>query len=561
MKRNVTVFIALIFIFCFLDLSAAIKENIKSNDGKTELQTPTGLFDLQSNSKSNFSFYTTNYGIFGLNVSANKGGGYWPRGSQNEYIFASGFWFGCLKNDGDTMRKMVEASYNPNNGRSWFVPGRIEDGDSLITSDLYKYRIYFSPYFNLWGEPFDSKDGPNWPLWNNKNNTNDKYGTFVNDITNRNIDIYPEGPAFISDEDIYTTYKDADLNYYDGGVAYRKSRGYPLHLQYEQTIYSWAKEQYKDMIVMYYKVINKSNETIYNCWFSPVIDMDIAIGKNPQQSATNDRVRFYDEDPSLNLAIGWTNTQYGEAGQGFGYIGMSFIMSPVVDNDGYAIDDVSVWDSTKQIGMTGFRNWNIANDPKEDFERYDFMSAQVKDGDTGEGDKRVLFSTGPFNLAPGKSARVGILINFAPPVGGSTKKDSDNPSAQNKESEANGSTANVANLINEVKKARKYFYGSMATSIAERETRLNQTGIAISEPYPNPSSDEARLDMFMKEGGYVSIEIDNLMGQKVIPLISKYYSPGMNQINFDLQKLPAGQYYIKINNGSKIFTKLLTVLK
>jgi hypothetical protein len=32
-----------------------------------------------------------------INVSQGVGGGYWPRGSQNQYIFGGGVWFGAKK--------------------------------------------------------------------------------------------------------------------------------------------------------------------------------------------------------------------------------------------------------------------------------------------------------------------------------------------------------------------------------------------------------------------------------------------------------------------------------
>ena len=57
----------------------------------------TGVYDLQKNSVSNVEFYNTNYGVFGFDVTKGKAGGFWPRGSQNNYIFAGGFWFAAKK--------------------------------------------------------------------------------------------------------------------------------------------------------------------------------------------------------------------------------------------------------------------------------------------------------------------------------------------------------------------------------------------------------------------------------------------------------------------------------
>ena len=59
---------------------------------------------------------------------------------------------------------MVELSYNPNSGVSWFVPGRIEDGDTLNNVYKDKYRNYYSTDFNKDGTPIDPTDGPNWSI-------------------------------------------------------------------------------------------------------------------------------------------------------------------------------------------------------------------------------------------------------------------------------------------------------------------------------------------------------------------------------------------------------------
>jgi hypothetical protein len=56
----------------------------------------------------------------------------------------------------------------------------------------------------------------------------------------RNTTEYPRGPAFISGEDIFTTYKDTDLTKFKdfAGVGALSKKGYPQKIQYEQMIYS-----------------------------------------------------------------------------------------------------------------------------------------------------------------------------------------------------------------------------------------------------------------------------------------------------------------------------------
>lgn len=443
----------------------------ESDKNRTSLQarTYTGVFDLQTNSVSNIDFYTTNYGIFGFDIARSRGGGYWPRGSQNQYIFAGGFWFGARKyreRANDTVT-YVTITYNPNSGKGWFVPGRINYGgpgnletpdEDLVNNDeRFRYRTYFSTDFNPGtGQPIQSEHTYNWPIWDASENVEDTlkidryFGLYIPEVGLRNTDTYQKGPAFISSEDIFSTYKDTDLNFYEGGVAARRERGYPLRLQVEQMIYSWGFGDYRDFIFLKYEITNYSQDTLWQCWLAPVMDVDIARSLQASFGAGNDRTKFYDCDTTLNLAIQWSNTDRGEFGHGFGYLGFSFLESPAVtkyydttitvirDPDSGeiirvdttktlrpynpAIDtiqpnfvrkDSKYYHHDDQLGLTTFRNWSIEFDPQEDEQRYQFISSKIREGDTGPGDKRFMMATGEFNMRPGDTARVVVGIILA----------------------------------------------------------------------------------------------------------------------------------------------------
>lgn len=445
------------------------------NSGKKRPQEEvlrTGnLLDLQQNTVSNIRFYTTNYGIFGLNVDANAGGGFWPRSSANQYIFGGGVWFAALKRvENDNFNKLVAISYNPNSGQSWFVPGRVADGDEILTDadKIQKYRTYFSTDFGGDGTPLNKQDGPNWPIWDAGADTDtlksERYlGTYVDNVDERSVASHPKGPAYISEEDIFSTFKDTDLRYYEGGEVQAKKRGYPMRLDIEHTTYSWGFGQYRNFMFLAYTIINRSSDTLRDAWMAPAMDMDIARAPNTQAGASNDRVRYYEEDPSLNLAIQWTDGNQGEAGQGFGYIGFDFLESPIVNENKriekdrdltpVELDSLSKFidfaklhydsllaenaigeadllmhrrlraltdrqlaaiDGTlRRPGLKTFRNWVIENDPTDDGGRYDFMTLGVKEGDNGPGDKRFLMATGPFDMYPGDTARVVVGLIMA----------------------------------------------------------------------------------------------------------------------------------------------------
>ncbi len=427
--------------------------SVPGKGGDQTLRAVSGTFDLQRNRVSRIEFLSTNYGIIGLDVANNVGGGKWPRGSNNQYVFGGGIWFAAKKLNpiGDTV-KLCAISYNPNSGSSWMVPGRIEDQDLVNDGSREKYRVYFSSdYRRSDGSPVKPTDGTSpWPIWDVSSNPNDElrkdryFGGYVDAVGSRTLDAYPKGPAFISGEDIFATFKDTDLNRYEGGVGRRRSEGYPMRLQYEQMIYSWGFGDYRDFLFIKYAMINKSKDTLRECWLAPAFDMDIGIAGSSANYAANDRTRFYDEEDTLNLAVQWSQGNQGEAGKGFGYIGFDFLESPATypalvpvdtlpdqngqdsvvfrligtspDSAGFLRSDKKVYPNREQLGLKTFRNWVITDDPKENDDRYNFVSLGIKDGDTPAGDKRFLMATGPFSLRPGDTARtvVGLIMANTP---------------------------------------------------------------------------------------------------------------------------------------------------
>lgn len=389
-------------------------------EGRSILRVPNQAFEVLENKVSKIQVYCTNYGIFGLNVAANRAGGIWPRGSGQAYIFGGGVWFGAQKvRNGDTNRLCV-IGYNPNSGASWMVPGRINgpvtNSPLDNSSDAWSlYRLYFSSdYSSFDGTPFDRADagGPNWPIWDTESNDtlkqNRYLGHYVDDKSIRNLGQFPKGPAIISQEDIFATYKDTDLGRYrEISPDTARKRGYPIGIQVEQTIYSWGFGKYGDFIFIKYTIINKSGENLLNCYMAPALDMDIG-------AAANDRARIFIRDKnrdSLNLAIQWSER---EASGSYGYIGFDFLESPAVDPaNGFLRKDKKVFATNEQIGLSTFQSWIIEEDPQSAEQRYSFMAAGDRDDDVGAGDKRFLTATGPFNMAPGDTARVVVGVMFA----------------------------------------------------------------------------------------------------------------------------------------------------
>lgn len=489
MKKASVQLLLLTLVSVLLCSSVLLAKDIDRSKKKgNQLQSRTfNQNDLQRNTVSLVDFYTTNFGIFGLNIATNQGGGFWPRGSGNQYIFGGGVWFGAQKfvpvydqnnniiknyrgGDSVALRKLSEISYNPNSGNSWMSPGRVEDGDQVVSGNpdtTLLYRNYFSTDMSQNGTPLAAKDKYNWPIWDNRpvsdtlsflmtNKQQSRYfGNYIRNAAGRTSDSMPvqtplttrKGPVFVSGEDVISVFKDTDLRSFEEGG---RTDGFPLRLQFEQRIYSWGYGEYANFIFIAYNIVNKSPDTLLQCWMAPAYDFDIAPPTALQVGARNDRVDYYEADTSLNLAYQWTQATAvdPERGRGYGYLGMDFLESPAVDANGFIRSDKSYYENREQLGLRTFRNWIIENDPPTYVARYEFMAASIRERDNGPGDKRFLMATGPFNMKPLDTARVVVGVVFAATGSGG---------------EATGDPSDLSELIRRDKFAQSVYDNAFAT--------------------------------------------------------------------------------------------------
>ena len=364
----------------------------------------------------------TNYGTFGYQDAC-----IWPRGSGESYIFGAGIWVGslrrvegvsaqllseidseatviplsstssfdstgvvrigdelihysgladtCLLNcirgfastaptshgAGETVlayRALMTVGYNPSNGSTEFVPGDLPNepgySDSLD-------RIYFSD---------NPADTALWPLRDSLGN-----------------------PVVLSSQDSYAMMNDEDSSHCSD----------PQFIKVMQVGYSWNYHYYEDFIFLNYYIINDSPDTIFHAYLGLVCDADIGDYTDDLVGFDGQRNLGYAYDSDFNEP-GWANTP--------GYIGFDFLESPL-DTTG------------NQLGLTAFkilRNPGVPGagqpDPDNDDQAYQLAAGynytdgtyHPMDSITTPTDVRFVQFTGPFDLAPGDTAKVVIAV-------------------------------------------------------------------------------------------------------------------------------------------------------
>jgi hypothetical protein len=551
-----------LFAILFIVSFSSINYLYASDKNDKSIQRNVDVYELRKSNVGSIEYYSTNYGLINLNVRANSGGLFWPRGSGNQYGFAGGIWFAAKKKGPgtDTLRKYVAIGYNPNNGRSWFVPGQIDDGDTLIPNLKRLYRLYFSTDYDRDGQAKDPADGPAWPLW--WVDSVNKYlqwticaVNYESDSTKRNLLHHPLGTYNHGDEEVFASYKDTDLRRYDGGAEKRKKMGYPLGLQFNQYIRTWREDS---SMMITYLITNKSKDTLRDCYFGSIHDIDIYNINDSPSGSSNDRFNFYSKkDDAImfsftnSIAYAWTETTMGEAGKHFGYTAISFLETPGLDENGYALDDTHVTLPDKQLWMSSCRFWNVANDIIGDKARYDFISSKRFDKDIGAGDKRIMINSGPFDFLPGTTVRFSVLITFAMPCKGG---------------EADGTIEDInceeSGLIAQVRErvARHYFKLFHTAVENNNNDNDNDNDVHIS---PNPATNYVDIrtkDVMLSEAKHPfhSVKIYDVLGNVVLSSLANFVGTPSEggHIKLDVSRLTAGVYFVKIDNKMYKFVKM-----
>ena len=384
--------------------------------------------------KNQWRINVSNYGTFGYSETR-SGGGEWPAGSGNMYIYGAGIWIGTLKKSARGKDTLATIGYNPNSGKSEMTPGCYDNAPGGYGSREFE-RVYLYPEDwppDTGAFPAGLRGGRETPL------------RLTGDPNFRDSFYYvPRGA--VSSGDAWTVYNDRDPAQH---VASLNPTPRPIGIEVYQTTYSWTLPWNRDIVFFKLDVRNRDTTTLSDVYVGMVCDADVgnsaddmcglALSKYIYNNTHSDSV-FVN-----NMGYVWSNDQVPS-----GIVGFDFLQSPfkkdengrirgwpdtmttypnsVDDNGNGLIDEPS---EGEQIGMTSFKIFTLTDaDPKDDFEQYlamagyDYGNPQhpynpYDSSDAAPADKRFLQSTGPFSLAPDSIVTVTIAVIAAERAPGS----------------------------------------------------------------------------------------------------------------------------------------------
>lgn len=85
--------------------------------------------------------------------------------------------------------------------------------------------------------------------------------------------------------------------------------------------------------------------------------------------------------------------------------------------------------------------------------------------------------------------------------------------------------------------------------------------VTLKQNYPNPFNPVTQIRFELPESSDVRLDVFNIQGQRVATVVNETRSAGTHTVSFDASTLASGVYLYRLQAGSQVFTKKMTLLK
>ncbi|HCY77992.1 MAG TPA: glycoside hydrolase family 2 [Ignavibacteriales bacterium] len=106
-----------------------------------------------------------------------------------------------------------------------------------------------------------------------------------------------------------------------------------------------------------------------------------------------------------------------------------------------------------------------------------------------------------------------------------------------------------------------YNVGGMVTDISEEDNSLAPDFYDLEQNFPNPFNPETEIKFDIKNNGFVSLKVYDILGNLVQELLNKEMNAGSYKVRFNADNLASGVYIYKLQAGEFASSKKMMLLK
>ena len=108
----------------------------------------------------------------------------------------------------------------------------------------------------------------------------------------------------------------------------------------------------------------------------------------------------------------------------------------------------------------------------------------------------------------------------------------------------------TGHLFSDITNQKNFSSDMMLTDVKDAGDQIPDD-FQLEQNYPNPFNPSTKIKFFLKESGKVSLDVYNVLGQKVDEMINEELSSGFHDAEFNANNLSSGIYIYRLNVKGK----------
>lgn len=99
------------------------------------------------------------------------------------------------------------------------------------------------------------------------------------------------------------------------------------------------------------------------------------------------------------------------------------------------------------------------------------------------------------------------------------------------------------------------------TILSVHPSKIESINFLLSQNFPNPFNPSTSIEFSLPRMEFITLEVRNVLGQRIVTLMSKVMLPGSHLIRFDGSGLPSGTYYCVLRTKNSLICKPMLLIK